>query len=640
METSSWLQATLEWVQAHPHATGWMIFIVALGESLLLVGILLPGAALLVGLGTLIGLGVVDFKLAWITASLGAFAGDGISFWIGRHYKKGLLKMWPIYKFPKLIEQGQSFFAKWGALSVFIGRFVGLVRPIIPAIAGVMEMPLRKYLIISTVAAILWSPFYLLPGMLFGNAMGAMSKVAGALSLLVLAFAVVVFVVYWVIHAVYGFLLPRAHTILSKTLVWSQKHPHFGKVTSGLIDPRKPETGSLALMASFILALTVASLFVILNSDAIQNWSQQVSAFMQAFHTDWTQPVLAFFLAITHDLTVFVSSLFVLLWLLRRRRITASKHWGFIVVSGYLLSVLINYFSADNSSWFGIYHLTWFVCVISFWAALISGALPHKMRAWPYTLATLLIALTAFTQLFFMQMGLGVVLISVFSAVFWAAIVAIAYRMRNRKQFLGWPVSAIYFSFQGIVTVLVLIFFSFPTATYQKAIPKITTQQWLESQQEERLDWLSRSKQPFQIRYLGDIDIFTEKFVSEGWQSKQPQAWKDVWTALSSDIEESEEFVVIPSTNNGKIETVILSKKDNDKLTTMHLWKQPAEIIDSSFDVYNGYVRVNKVSEEWGLTFWKSIDQPVDLKFLVETIENSDNLSYKFSNNQYFIRGN
>ena len=107
METSSWLQATLEWVQAHPHATGWMIFIVALGESLLLVGILLPGAALLVGLGTLIGLGVVDFKLAWITASLGAFAGDGISFWIGRHYKKGLLKMWPIYKFPKLIEQGQ-----------------------------------------------------------------------------------------------------------------------------------------------------------------------------------------------------------------------------------------------------------------------------------------------------------------------------------------------------------------------------------------------------------------------------------------------------------------------------------------------------------------------------------------------------
>ena len=42
MDEASWLQAVLDWVQLHPHATGWMIFLVALGESLLLVGILLP----------------------------------------------------------------------------------------------------------------------------------------------------------------------------------------------------------------------------------------------------------------------------------------------------------------------------------------------------------------------------------------------------------------------------------------------------------------------------------------------------------------------------------------------------------------------------------------------------------------------
>ena len=33
---STWLQAVLDWVQMHPNATGWLIFLVALGESLLL----------------------------------------------------------------------------------------------------------------------------------------------------------------------------------------------------------------------------------------------------------------------------------------------------------------------------------------------------------------------------------------------------------------------------------------------------------------------------------------------------------------------------------------------------------------------------------------------------------------------------
>ncbi|MBL4772304.1 MAG: DedA family protein, partial [Alcanivoracaceae bacterium] len=205
---SSWLQAILDWVQVHPHATGWMIFIVAFGESLLLVGILLPGAAILVGLGTLIGLGVLDLKVAWISASLGALTGDGISFWIGYHYKQRLLKIWPIYKFPKLLDQGQSFFIKWGTLSVFVGRFVGFVRPIIPAIAGMMAMPIKKYMVISIVAAILWAPFYLLPGMLFGSAMGSMAKVAGKLTLLLLILILTIAFVYWLIQLLYGFLLP------------------------------------------------------------------------------------------------------------------------------------------------------------------------------------------------------------------------------------------------------------------------------------------------------------------------------------------------------------------------------------------------------------------------------------------------
>lgn len=637
METS-WLQAVLDWVQLHPNATGWMIFLVALGESLLLVGILLPGAALLVGLGTLIGLGVVDLQLAWITASLGAFAGDGISFWIGRYYKQGLLKIWPMYKFPKLIDQGQTFFTKWGGLSVFVGRFVGLVRPIIPAIAGMMAMPVKKYIIISAIASVLWAPFYLLPGMLFGSAMGEMTQVAGKLALLLAIFILTVAFFYWLIQLVYGFLLPRTHRLLSKTLVWSQKHPILGKVTSGLIDPRKPEKGSLAFMASFIIALTVASLIVIINSQTISDWSVQVNGFMQAFHTDWTRPVMLFLLAITHDLSILIPSILVFLWLVRRNRMVAAWHWVFIVVLGFILALFIQYFSEENTNgWFGFHHLSWFVSVMAFWSALISGALPHNTRSWTYTLSTVLISVVAFTQLFFNHMSLGVVLISIFSGIFLASVVAIAYRMRVRKQFLGWPVSAIFFSFQGLMILAVLIFFSSHILQEKEnVLADITQEQWINEPIKERNDWLNRAKQPFNINYHGDIQQLTQILHTEGFKATQPKAWTDVWHALLSD-EDSEDFTVIPTTNKGKIESIIFYKRMDDTLVAIHLWQQALKIDSSNQLVFSGYVRKHTIAHRWGMWFWKSIEDKTALSGFIGTVKQCPQLNLQTINNKYLL---
>jgi hypothetical protein len=544
-----------------------------------------------------------------------------------------------MYKFPKLIDQGQSFFSKWGLLSVFIGRFVGLVRPIIPAIAGMMAMPIKKYLAISTIAAILWAPFYLLPGMLFGNAMGAMSKVAGMLALLVIIFVCVVAFVYWVVQLLFGYLLPRTHKILSKILIWTQKHPHLGKITSGLIDPRKPEKGSLALMATFIIALTITSLFFILNSQTINNWSLSVNSFMQAFHTDWTRPVMLFIIALTHDLTIFIPSLLVFIWLIKRKRNTAAGHWAFIVITGYILALFINYFSTEfEKEWFGFNHLTWFVCVIGFWAALVSGALPHKIRSWPYTLATVLIAIVSFAQLFFLQQSLGVVLISVFSAIFWASIIAIAYRMRTRKQFLGWPVSGIFFGFQGIVIIVVLILFSQQLA-YRDSIKieNITYQQWVSSEIDERTDWLNQPKQAFQIHYQGNIELLSSYLELNGWKTIYPNAWKDIWKALSSD-KNSEDITVIPTNNNGKIESVIFSKREGNKLLALHLWQQPVKFSTSDGLIYSGHVSNHQVTSKYGLTFWKSFEDEAAIPNFITLLKSRDNLYFTQNNQQYFIQ--
>ena len=77
---TGWTQELLSWLNAHP---GWgvsIVFFVSFLESLVLIGILLPGIVILFGVGTLIGLGLLELVPVWVAASVGAFFGDALSF--------------------------------------------------------------------------------------------------------------------------------------------------------------------------------------------------------------------------------------------------------------------------------------------------------------------------------------------------------------------------------------------------------------------------------------------------------------------------------------------------------------------------------------------------------------------------------
>ncbi len=85
----------LQWVSLHPLAAYFAIFLVALSESLALVGPLVPGTVMMIGIGALAGSGALSLKITLIAAVFGAIAGDGISYWLGRHYHQGLRKLRP-----------------------------------------------------------------------------------------------------------------------------------------------------------------------------------------------------------------------------------------------------------------------------------------------------------------------------------------------------------------------------------------------------------------------------------------------------------------------------------------------------------------------------------------------------------------
>jgi membrane protein DedA with SNARE-associated domain len=165
------VKSVLAYIQAHSAWAGPIVCLIAFGESLAFISLLVPATALLVGIGALIGNGTLDGWEIGIWAFVGATVGDALSYWIGRIFKDRISGVWPFRKHPDMLERGHAFFHKHGGKSVFIGRFLGPLRATVPIVAGMMDMPQTRFQIFNAVSAAFWVPALMLPGAVIGSAL-------------------------------------------------------------------------------------------------------------------------------------------------------------------------------------------------------------------------------------------------------------------------------------------------------------------------------------------------------------------------------------------------------------------------------------------------------------------------------------
>lgn len=237
------------WIAQHPHWAGWAVFLIAMAESLAVIGMLVPGVAMMFAAGALIGAGALAFEPVCAYAVAGAVAGDGVSFWLGWRYRERLRKLWPFSRHPGMLDRGVAFFRRHGGLSVLLGRFVGPIRAVIPLVAGMLAMPVPRFLIINVLSALLWGPLYLLPGMAFGASLELASQVAGRLAALLVALVAVLWGTVWLSKHLYAYFRPRAHGLILRTFDLCKVHPRFGRLALPLLDPTQPDYPGLLAWA-------------------------------------------------------------------------------------------------------------------------------------------------------------------------------------------------------------------------------------------------------------------------------------------------------------------------------------------------------------------------------------------------------
>ncbi len=147
----------------------WLVLLAALLESLVFVGVVVPGASFVVIAGFLSSQGYLDIgDLIWF-AAIGAILGDSLSYYLGT---KGTRFFHNENKWLKAdhLERGKQFFHKHGSKSIFLARFVGPLRAIVPFVAGISGMKKSRFLFWNIISAFLWSASHLLLGYFFGNA--------------------------------------------------------------------------------------------------------------------------------------------------------------------------------------------------------------------------------------------------------------------------------------------------------------------------------------------------------------------------------------------------------------------------------------------------------------------------------------
>jgi membrane-associated protein len=147
-----------------------LVGLLALLESAAFVGLVAPGEATLIVGGVLVSRGHADLSLMVGVASAGAAIGDSIGYEVGRRLApklrgSGLLRRVG----PERWARAENYLKVRGAPAIFFGRFIGLLRPLVPAAAGAVRMPYRKFLVANVVGGIVWATGSVLIGVAAGE---------------------------------------------------------------------------------------------------------------------------------------------------------------------------------------------------------------------------------------------------------------------------------------------------------------------------------------------------------------------------------------------------------------------------------------------------------------------------------------
>jgi len=176
---SGWIHHTANWLVDNNLQTPLFILLIlfAFAEAAAFVGFVLPGeTSLLIG-GVLAHAQVWSFWLFLICAIVGAIAGDSVGYEVGKHFGARIKTT----QFGKLVglkrwRLAEHIFSKYHGGAIFFGRAQALLRALVPALAGMHQVPYRTFLKWNAAGGIVFSTVVVSLGYQFATSLPTLEK--------------------------------------------------------------------------------------------------------------------------------------------------------------------------------------------------------------------------------------------------------------------------------------------------------------------------------------------------------------------------------------------------------------------------------------------------------------------------------
>lgn len=583
------LQLALAWVGEHPHWTLAAVFLCCVGESIIVLGVLIPTTLVLLAAGALVAHGALDFWPAVSAAVAGAVCGDSLNFWVGRRWGERALESHYARRYREAISRSRQLFERHGAKALVLARFIGLVRPFIAAIAGAYRMSVARFLVVEIIAGSLWATPLIALGVVFGASLGLASEVAARLAILFVALLLLVALLVWGVSASVAGLQRRAEPWLTRLLDWSHRHRRLGRLGEWLADPAQPETPALALLALVLFALGWLWLSLWWGWTAAVPGPFDTLAWqgMQDLRTPLTT-ALALGVAQLADWQVYAPvAVTVLLTLLLQRRPRAAAHWLAAMAFGTALSLAlywllevpdpVNYYRGEQAVRFGGRDLVLATVIYGFVPVLLATHRSQLARTFYYAVGIGLIVLMLAADVY-----LGVVWLStgLFAIVFggaWVTFLGIGYRRHGAESI---PAREVLPLALGVLIAATALQGSAELRRQLEFLPSSEERQslhaWWNGGHGElpayRIDAAGLEKQPLTVQWRGDLARIEQALRSTGWDTPPPLSWSNSlrWLAVSAPLAE---LPVLPQVHAGRHPALMLRlPRGDDEQWVIRLW--------------------------------------------------------------------
>ncbi|WP_269584589.1 bifunctional DedA family/phosphatase PAP2 family protein [Roseibium sp. Sym1] len=601
---TEYIDPVLTFIADNPGLAGLICFLAAMGEALFIIGLFVPTTVVLVGAGTLVGLGKLDPVPLFIWTTLGATAGDAISYWIGYTFKDRIRTMWPLNKYAHMVESGEKFFKQHGGKSVFIGRFVPGVKSVVPGIAGMAGMNFSRFSVVNVTSAFAWTVVHIAPGIIAGSALGAIGEISGRLALVLGALLFVIFLIVmlgrWLILIVLP-LFPNAHAAIVKG--FAKRPDRVSQWIARNFDPAHPRSAGM-LASTLLLLITVPAFFWIVGEVApgepMVRADLAILNLFDSLRTPAGDRIMVFMTSLGDGVVVAAVTFAVALYLFARK--AWRRGTGFIIAMAGtalfvpLFKLLLHrsrpielYAGADAYS-FPSGHATLTAVLFGICAVLVAHDLNRWAKASIFTVTAAFVITIGFSRIYLgahwmsdVLAGLlfGTAMVSAFAFVFGP--------IHNEK--IGRATVA------GIVALTLAVFGgwhlerTYDTAlrTYEPRSNKevLTAIGWREagwrSLPARRIELNGDREEPLVIQYSGSLDRFAKSAEQAGW--RQPPKWS--LSTAGGFVEGKtppDSLPILPRSQNGRQPDLVLIRRDTDEAGgrwVLRLWPSRYELLDT-----------------------------------------------------------